>query len=428
VTSEQSLRLVWAALLCAALPARADDAACPAQLDLQQAEARLAAYNYDLRLAAQAVDGARADLSTAGERPNPALSFNSTEYDTRKGLGPGDWLHKQSDTVLRLDQTIERGNKRGLRIEAAQAGLKAAQADFADQRRQSLMALRQAYYDLLLAQRRLEITREIDELQQQTLAAAERRHRAGDLAASDVARLRVEALKSNNDREAAEAAAATARGALAVLIGCAPAKAPVADGELPQPIAAITQDDDLANRPDLAAAAARAQQTERQLALAKAQRTRDISIGLQVEHYPTGVPTPRDGQLLAGIGFSVPLFLWHQYDGEIARASSDAEAGRLQFERTRAQAAAEVEAARQALAAASAAARRFHEAIAPQAQAAAEAIEYAYSHGAAPLTDLLDARRTLRQSRLDEAAAAHDYAVALAAWRAAVDRYTPPSP
>lgn len=419
-----ALLTIW----LAAAPLQADDASCPAQLDLAQAEARLAAYNYDLRLAAQAVDGARADVASAGERPNPTLSLNSSEYDLHHGLGPGDWLHQQSDTVLRLDQPIERGNKRGLRIEAAQAGLRAAQADFAEQKRQSLLTLRQAYDNLLLAQRRMAITGEIDELQRQTLAAAERRQHAGDLAASDVARLKVEALKSANDRDAAEAATAAARGALALLIGCAPLQAPMAAGELPQPVAIIAQDDDLAARPDLAAAAARAQQAERQLALAKAQRTRDVSVGLQLEHYPNGVPTPGSGQLLAGIGFSLPLFLWHQYDGEIARAASDAEAGRLQLDRSRAQAAAEVEAARHSLAAASAAATRFRDAIVPQAQAAAAAVEYAYARGAAPLTDLLDTRRSLRQVRLDEAGAAHDYAVALAVWQAAVDRYTPPSP
>lgn len=424
---ERSLCLVLAAISCTALPARAEDSICPAQIDLAQAEARLAAHNYDVQLASRAVDGARADVTTAGERPNPTLSFNTSEYDLRKGLGPGNWLNKQPDTLLRLDQPIERGHKRGLRLEAAKAGLRAAQADYADQKRQSLMDLRRAYDDLLLAQRRLTITQEIDELQQQTLAAAERRNRAGDLATNDVARLRVEALKSANDRERAEADAATARVVLAVLIGCSPTQAPSAAGEFPRPVVTDTGVDDLMNRPDLSAAVARHDQAERQLALAKASRTRDISIGVQIEHYPNGVPTPGDGQLLAGIGVSAPLFLWHRYDGEIARAASDAEASRVQLERTRAMAAAEVQTARQSLASAAAASSRFHDAIVPHAKAAAESIEYAYAHGAAPLTDLLDARRSFRQTRLDEANAAHDYAVALANWQAAVDRYTPPS-
>ena len=416
-------------LLASVAGARADDGeGCATELGLAQVEARVAHDNLDVRLARQAIDGARADVTTAGERPNPSLSLNSSSYDVRKGLGPGDALHKQSDTILRLDQPIERGGKRGLRIDAARAGLVAAQADSAEQQRESLQAARTAFYALLHAQHKLAIEREIDALQQQTLAAAELRHKAGDLSTSDLARLRVEALKAANDRLRAEADQRAARAALAVLIGCA-ADSPFATaaGTLPTPLAAVTQVEDADHRADVAAAEARAAQARSALDLAKAQRVRDISIGLQIEHYPNGVPTPGDGQLLAGIGISVPLFLFNRYDGEIARAGADAEASRTQVARAKAQAQSELAAAREALAAAAAVVQRYRDEILPQAQTAAEAVEYAYAHGAAPLLDLLDARRTLRNTRIEQADADYDYAAALAGWQAASERYTPPA-
>lgn len=436
----------WLALLivCATGLARAEDEtgatpanSCGASLDLAQVEARIEQNNLDVALARNAVDAARADLVTAGERPNPSLSLNSSSYDLRRGLGSGDALHKQSDTILRLDQPIERGGKRGLRIDAARAGLTASEADYAEQKRESLLAVRTAFYALLRAQRRVEIDTEIDQLQQQTLAAAERRNRAGDLSASDLARLKLEALKAANERQHAEADQRTAAAALAVLIGCAPAspnpESPrlQARGNLPMPIEVTASETpasasaSAAARADVAAAEARVKQAASALELAKAQRTRDISIGVQLEHYPNGVPTPGDGQLLAGVGISVPLFLFNHYDGEIARAGADAEASRTQALRTRALAEADLAQARDALAASAAVVQRYRDSIVPQAQTAAASVEYAYTRGAVPLLDLLDARRALRGTRLEQADAEYDYAVALASWSAARERFDP---
>lgn len=414
------LLLAWPGL------AQATPAECPVQLDLATAEARVDEANADVRLAREAIEAARADLVTAGERPNPTLSLNTSAYDLRRGLGPGDALHKPSDTILRLDQPIERGGKRGLRQQAAQAGVQAAQADYAEQQRESLLAVRTAFYALLRAQRKLAIAREIDTLQQQTGAAAERRLKAGDLSAADAARLRVEALKSANDVQRAEADQRAARAALAVLIGCA-AEGSLAQavGELPAPVPVIRDAADAQHRPDVIAAEARVTQSEQALALAKAQRVRDISIGVQLEHYPNGVPTPGDGQLLAGVGISLPLFLQHRYEGEIARAGADAESSRLQAQHTAALAAADLAQAEAALNAAAGVVQRYRGEILPQAQAAAEAVEYAYTRGAAPLLDLLDARRTLRATRNELADADYDYAAALANWQAASDRYAP---
>lgn len=425
-----SRRLCLVLSLVSAEPGRAqaEPAECPIQLDLATAEARVTEANADVRLAREAIDAARADLVTAGERPNPTLSLNTSAYDLRRGLGPGDGLHKPSDTILRLDQPIERGDKRGLRRQAAQAGVLAAQADYAEQHRESLQAVRTAFYAWLRAQQKLAIAREIDALQQQTEAAAERRLKAGDLAASDAARLRVEALKSANEVQHAEAEQRAARAALAVLIGCA-ADGPLAQaaGTLPAPVPAITVPADVQHRPDVVAAEARVTQSERTLALARAQQVRDISIGVQLEHYPNGVPAPGDGQLLAGVGISVPLFLHHRYEGEIARAGADAESSRLQAQRARAVAAADLAEADAALKAAAGVVQRYQDEILPQAETAAEAVEYAYARGAAPLLDLLDARRTLRATRNELADASYDYAAALANWQAASERYASPN-
>ena len=53
----------------------------------------------------------------------------------------------------------------------------------------------------------------------------------------------------------------------------------------------------------------------------------------------------------------------------------------------------------------------------PRARRATEQAELAYAKGALPLTDLLDARRTLRSTLIDALAARADHAKAIGAWQ-----------
>ena len=417
-------RLVLVCLLWSVPAAHAAAAdGCNRVLTLGDAEARLA-DDPDLRVARHDVDGALADLQTAGERPNPTLSLSSSAYDVRHGNGPGNAWDKQVDTVLQLEQPLERGGKRSLRRAAASRGVNAAEAGFADQKRQALLALRDAFYDLQLAQQKRAIDREIADAQAASQAAAEQRLRAGDIAAADVARLRVERARADNDVRQAEADLAAARVALAYLIGCGSDARFELAGDWPSPGAMPATDAAaLDQRADVVAARERAAQAHSNFDLAQAQAVRDISVGLQVEHYPGGPPSPSDGDVLLGFDVSVPLHLFHAYQGEIARARSDAAAGDDALAQTRAQAEGDLRLAHDALMAAAARAKNFQDAIVPQAQAAADAIEYAYTRGALPLLDLLDARRTLHATRIDAATAQSDFAKALAGWRAATERY-----
>src|SRR5207245_4649860 len=91
--------------------------------------------------------------------------------------------------------------------------------DFSETFRQQRLALRAAYYDLLLTQDKVDIARETTLLFEGSLRAAELRLKAGDIARADVARLRVDALRAQNDARAAEADRRRAQLALAYLIG-----------------------------------------------------------------------------------------------------------------------------------------------------------------------------------------------------------------
>ena len=89
--------------------------------------------------------------------------------------------------------------------------------------------------------------------------------------------------------------------------------------------------------------------------------------------------------------------------------------------RTRAAAEADVSTALAALKGAAERVRRNRDELLVAAEKAAAAAEYAYKNGAVGVIDMLDARRTLRATRLDALAALADFSKALASWRAATE-------
>lgn len=388
-------------------------AASPTPLSLDDAEKLWRRHSRELRLADIAVAGAAADLKTADRLPNPELSYNAASISPSEGYGSGHLKDKRMDSIVRLEQLIERGGKRELRVRGAESRLAAAGLDREDVARTQLGDLRRAYYDLLLAQERLRVAADSAALYARSLDAAELRRKAGDIAPVDVARLAVDKARADNEARQAESDLDAARRQLAYLIGREDdAASLLATDAWPQPLAGDPGRPDLARRPDLRAGSERIAAAEADRDLARALRTRDVSVGLQVERNLQNSPTNS-----FGVGISVPLFLWHGHEGEIQRAESDLDAARLAYEQQKAQATGQAGQARSALLAARDRLLRLENGLLADARRVAEAAELAYGKGAMGLMDLLDARRTLRQVQLEAATARADYAKALADWQ-----------
>jgi cobalt-zinc-cadmium efflux system outer membrane protein len=190
-------RVIAAACAAAlALPAFAADLQ---HLTLGSALTLAMERNRDVRLAAIAIDNAKAGVTIADAPPNPTLSIQTANINPHAGIGAGSLRNKTIDTTIRIDQLIERGGKRESRREAATHQEGAARAERDDAVRQVKLAVAQAYYDLLAAQERVGVADETARLFEQTLAAAQSRRKAGDLAGADVDRVTVDALKARSD-------------------------------------------------------------------------------------------------------------------------------------------------------------------------------------------------------------------------------------
>jgi cobalt-zinc-cadmium efflux system outer membrane protein len=409
------MRHLLAAILL--LPAALLAQTTPQRLTLAEAEALWQEHNRELQLARTAVSGAEADVLSAGQRPNPQVSLNITQIAPWSGYGAGPWKDKKMDNVLRLDQLVERGGKRDLRIKGADARLDASRFDLDDTGRQQLQALQQTYFDLHLSQEKRRLAGELAANYDKSLDTGRLRLKAGDISQVDLARLQIDKSRADNEARQTQAELEQAQVALAYLIGRErDAGQLVAADDWPPLGNHHLKRGELDQRPDVAAARLRVAAAEAARDLAKAQKTRDVTLGVQYEHNMQSEPTNS-----YGFGVSVPLFIFHEYEGDIARAEADLTAARLLYERTLAQAVGSADQAGSALRSAEERLRRLETGLLADAERVAKAAELAYSRGAMNLMDLLDARRTLRQIQIETATAHADHAKALAAWRLQAD-------
>ena len=155
--------------------------------------------------------------------------------------------------------------------------------------------------------------------------------------------------------------------------------------------------------------------------LAESLRTRDVAIGLQYEHFPQPSSNPNGNSI--GFSVQVPLFTRYYYEGEIGASLAALDAARIQYDQVKAAAETEINNAALAVISATERVRRYRDELLQAAETSARAAEYAYQNGAVGVMDLLDARRTLRATRLDALTAQVDFSKALASWQAATETY-----
>lgn len=379
---------------------------------LLEAEAILLQSNASILAARRALEAASADITIAGQTPNPTVSYSATDINRREGIGGGSLPHKHMDQTLAIQQQIERGDRRELRRSSAAALEQAARADYADICRQQRLALHQNWFDLLAAIERKRLLEETAALYRRGMVATELRLKLGDMSRVEASRLSIEALRAENDARLAAAEQAKAHSRIALLLGRPELQALEPANEWPQPQtmeAAIA----IEARPDVRAAQARILASEQRRSIARSLTTRDITVGAQVERFG---PAPG---VTYGLSIAMPLFIRYGFEGEQARAEAEYGAALDERERILQGAGSEVLRARTDLAAASDRLQRIETQALPQAREVGGASELAYRKGAIGLTDLLDARRTLRAVELEVVAARADHAKAMAAWLAA---------
>lgn len=374
------------------------------------------ARNLDLIAAHYQIDRAQADEWIAAAIPNPTLSVGFNELNGQWNFDP----HLGRPGVgynVQVSQLLETADKRGLRMESSRLGREAVEADVKDAVRVLSNAVRHAYYQLLLAQKTLDIAEDNMRRYEDIVRANRLRLAAGDIAESDLMRVEVESLKAQADVDSARADVRKNRAELARWLAWPDQSLNfTAVDDWPKAAVAYLDRDEAklvetayAARPDFKAAQLRTQQAEKDLTLARRLNIPDVTVSAGY------VKDPGNVVLDSGtLSVSVPLPVFYQHQGEIGAAVSDLNAARLQVEQTRQAIRGDVVTAYAALRSANAIATRFETQVTHRLEKVRKAAEFAYAKGAASLLELLDAERSYKTMMLDYYAALTDRTLAYA--------------
>ena len=367
-------------------------------LRLADALARARAASPALRAAAADLDAARGRLRQARLIPaNPVLTG-----DLARHTAPGE---DTKDRGVQLEQEIEVGGQRRLRIAGAEHDVAHADYLLADRRRTVEGEVRRAFFGLAAADRRLRLAAERLAIAARLAEAARRRARAGEVGLLDVRLAELETARAEQERTAAETEGARAAARLAVAIGASPDEPLTAEADDQAGPPGATEQSLVARaltaRPDLAAAREERARLETEAVLTRRR-------GL--------VPNPvlrgfyREEQFeehIVGGGVSVPLPIWNREQGTEAALLAQARGAAVEATRLEAAIPREVHLALVRRTAAEEAWRRYEEVALPAARSARELLERGYDAGYLSLPDLL-----LQQDRLLQTRAA-----AIDAWR-----------
>lgn len=407
-----------AAASCAAAAHAQEAPALPAGsvLTLEEAIAAAGGSAPAIDAANASVQAAQVGRRVAGLRPNPTIE---TQVENVVGTGPYQGFD-QAEATVSLALPIELGGKRSARIAVADAQSRKAELAAAIAQADVRFQITQLYVETVAAKWRAFNARDQLRIAEDALGAASVRVRAGRASPieeqrADVARLNAQANAERTQRLAAANSANLERrlgrpiGAM-VDMTALDSVPPVDYAPVPAPDAAGT----LA----LAAADADLAYADAGVRLAKSQRLPDITVGPGLRRLEATNDTA------AVFSLSIPIPLFNSGRSAIDQASAE----RSRTEAQRRMTALDVEQAiTDARAEADNAATAARNANGPALVAAHEAARIArigYREGKFGQLDLLDAERTLAETKL----AAIDALAAYHNARARLERLTAPAP
>lgn len=276
-------------------------------------------FHPDMEIARSKLQLARAGVTTAGQIPNPVLSFSPTQHGVI--VDPSPWT-----VGLLVNLVLELGGKREKRVEQARELVEAARQDLATASWQVRGSVRSAMLDLWAAEGRRALGGRRQAVQEEVVAVLDRRFSAGEASALDVARERITLSQVRLQTRDAERQAADARVRLATAIGV-PVRAldtirpglnafdqPAGIPELGSLSAGNLRQKALLQRTDVLGLLAEYNASQSGLKLAVAKQYPDITVGPGY--------TYDQGDELYSFGISAELPIFNQYQGQIAEANA----------------------------------------------------------------------------------------------------------
>ncbi len=385
-------------------------------LTVDEATALFLRQNLDLLIAQYGIDSAKALEVTARLFPNPILSVDATTSTTRS-------INRTGSVTGRVDQLFELAGKRAYRQESARYATQSAEAAFADSVRTLGFSLREAFYKVLQARRRLELGKESSSFFNEVVNINTIRFKKGVIAEADLIKLRVQAVDFQNQVITATQDFFAAQNTLKALIGVRPNVDLLLKGELEYKDATLMLEalkaEALVSRPDLLAKESTVAQRGAEMKLARAFRIPDVTIGVDKNiQGPEGPNSPNQ----IGAGLSVPLPLFNRNQGGIRQSDAALKAAEADRNKTRLQVELDVESAYRDFIQKQMLVQAYRGGVLEDARASREIAKKAYERGGTSILDVLDAFRTFNSTMQNYLEALFGYQRSLLEINSAVGR------
>jgi cobalt-zinc-cadmium efflux system outer membrane protein len=306
--------------MCAIACALVSGQAFSAPLTLEEAFRIAEDANPAIRNARAAIHAAEGQLSES-RAPlfnNPEVSLEHSRTRIPSGAAPGERFNAWTAGI---SQSFELGGQQGQRRLAAEAETAAIAANIAETRATLRAEVEQRFVQVLALQLRAAIEQGTVSLVEQASAAMTKRLNEGEVSRLDANLARVEAERARNQLVQLDEQLMQARAELAGLLQLPPGELPEARGELRRD-AAYTLDDLLQSTPrrrQLEALAKREEAARRRLALERASRYPDVTVGLFTGR--DGPPEMREN--IVGLSVSVPIPLFRRNEAGVGRALTE---------------------------------------------------------------------------------------------------------
>ena len=376
-------------------------------LMLTRALQRALAANPRLTAAERDIGIAAGRRIQAGAIPNPDVYF---ELDKALGTGEHRGL-RRAETTLQLSQLIELGGKREARVAAGAAELDAARWQRAAIRLEVLSDTAVAFFNVLSAQRRIQIYDTHIAALDRLTPFLQRRVEAGASSPAETARAQLAVDLLRAERERARAVLAIARLELATLMGVGAPDFPQVVGDLgrvgrPPSFQVVLRAID--SNPQLIRWTAIRAQRDAELLLARLKPIPNLQVGVAWRH----LNETKDDAVRLGV--TVPIPVWDQNVGGIIEAQESR--AKVEAERAASRAALILTLGRayETLAGAAREIDILRSAALPNARTAVEGMESGYSQGRFTLLELLDVQNSATQAALRELEALVSFHTALA--------------
>jgi cobalt-zinc-cadmium efflux system outer membrane protein len=335
----------------------------------------LKAAGFELQAAEAQLRGARA-LASPEVRVTPEV------------LGLGS---EPVDEVVEVEQPLELNGARRARSRVARGLLSETTAAAELARAELVRRVKQAYWEVALADQLVGLDRGNLEFARTLLEAAHTQYELGNQPQVQALKAEVEVARAQQDLLRSQAAAEQARARLNTLLGREPA-APLTLADTPAPVPgewalAGLLELGLRQRPDVRQAEAAVATARGEVDVARAARRPDVAV--------VGRLTPEG---VGGVALSLNLapLDWGGRQAEVRRTQALVAARQQQLENARTEARLEIANALTAVKSAQAQANEYRERVLEQSRKLADLAMLGYREGASALLDVLDAQRTLR--------------------------------